>query len=66
MSTQPVRRVAYNRYNGYAAVVEATIDYRRVDRHAVTLPCTSILHQYQGEIDDLRIYMDIGPLYAGA
>jgi ketosteroid isomerase-like protein len=47
-----------------SAIVEALIDYRRLDGHAVTLPCTSILHQRSHKIDDLRIYMDISPLFA--
>lgn len=47
-----------------SAVVEALIEYARHDGTVITLPCTSILHRRGDRIQDLRIYMDIAPVYS--
>lgn len=49
---------------GDVEIVEALIDYTRQDGKVVTVPCTSILRKRGKLIHDLRIYMDISPVYA--
>ena len=49
---------------GDVEIVEALIDYTRHDGKVVTLPCTSILRKRGDLVQDLRIYMDVSPVYA--
>jgi len=49
---------------GDVEIVEALIDYTRHDGKVVTLPCTSILRKRGDLLQDLRIYMDVSPVFA--
>jgi ketosteroid isomerase-like protein len=49
---------------GDIEIVEALIDYTRHDSKVVTLPCTSILRKRGDLVQDLRIYMDVAPVFA--
>jgi hypothetical protein len=49
---------------GDIEIVEALIDYTRHDGKVVTLPCTTILRKRGDLVQDLRIYMDVSPVYA--
>src|SRR6266849_2461942 len=49
---------------GDVEIVEALIDYTRHDGKVVTLPCTSILRKRGALAQDLRIYMDVSPVFA--
>jgi ketosteroid isomerase-like protein len=51
---------------GDTAIVEAAIDYTRKDGKVVTLPCVSILRRDGDLVNDLRIHMDVGPIYEQA
>lgn len=52
--------------DGDTTVLEADIDYGRKDGGHVTVPCTTILHR-QGElVDQVRIYLDLAPVFAPA
>ena len=46
------------------SALEAKVDYVRVDGSVVTVPCVSMLTREGGLICSLRIYIDIGPVYA--
>ena len=50
--------------DGDVEIVEALIDYTRHDGKVVTLPCTSILRKRGDLVQDLRIYMDVSPVFA--
>jgi hypothetical protein len=45
-------------------IVRLSVEYTRHDDNKVTLPCVNIFKMKDGLIDDYRIYMDIGPVYA--
>ena len=47
-----------------AAIAELEITYTRHDDSAVTLPSTTILRREGDLARDVRIYMDISPLFA--
>jgi ketosteroid isomerase-like protein len=49
---------------GNVEIVEALIDYTRHDGKVVTVPCTSILRKRGDLLQDLRIYIDISPVFA--
>jgi ketosteroid isomerase-like protein len=49
---------------GNVEIVEALIDYTRHDGKVVTVPCVSILRKRGDLLQDLRIYIDIAPVYA--
>ena len=49
---------------GDVEIVEALIDYTRHDGKVVTLPCTTILRKRGDLVQDLRIYMDVSPVFA--
>jgi ketosteroid isomerase-like protein len=49
---------------GDVEIVEALIDYIRHDGKVVTLPCTTILRKRGDLVQDLRIYMDVSPVFA--
>jgi ketosteroid isomerase-like protein len=46
------------------AIVEADITYTRKDGKAVVLPAATVLRLNGGLVDDVRINMDINPLFA--
>jgi ketosteroid isomerase-like protein len=50
--------------NGAGAVLEASITYDRKDGKSVVLPCVSVFDRRDGKVSDLRIHMDIGPVFA--
>lgn len=45
-------------------VVEAHIDYHRKDGQTVTLPCVTSLHRPADKIDEVRIFIDVAPVFA--
>lgn len=49
---------------GDATIVEALITYTRMDDKQVVLPCTTILRRDGDLATDVRIYMDISPVFA--
>ena len=46
------------------AIVEADIDYLRKDGATVKVPCISILHRAGDLVDDVRVYIDLAPVFA--
>ena len=54
-----------NVYNdGDSTILEADIDYERKDGSHVTVPSTSVLHRRGPLVDQLRIYLDLAPVFA--
>lgn len=51
--------------DGTAAVYEGEVAYTRHDGSAITLPFANVFEVDGGLISRYRIYIDIGPLYAG-
>ena len=49
---------------GDVEIVEVLVDYTRHDGKVVTVPCTSILRKRGDLVQDLRIYMDVAPVFA--
>jgi SnoaL-like domain len=47
-------------------VVEAAIDYTRLDGAVVTTPCVTLLHRVEAGIDSVRIFLDLAPVFAPA
>ena len=52
--------------DGDSTIVEAEIDYARTDGGHVTVPSTTILHRRAELVDQLRIYLDLAPVFAPA
>jgi len=52
--------------NGETTILESEIDYTRTDGLHVTVPCTSVLHRRGELVDQLRIYLDLAPVFAPA
>ena len=50
--------------DGDVLVCEGTVTYERFDERQVSLPFVNVFEMSAGTIDDYRIYIDIGPLYA--
>lgn len=48
------------------AVVEADIDYTRLDGTVVTTPCVTLLHRAGGGVDSVKIFVDVAPIFAPA
>jgi ketosteroid isomerase-like protein len=46
-------------------IAEAMVTYTRSDDRQVTVPVATIYRERDGEIVDYRIYIDLGPLFAG-
>jgi hypothetical protein len=44
--------------------LEANVEYLRKDGKTVTVPSVSILERDKGLVTALRIYVDVGPVYA--
>ena len=45
-------------------ILESNVDYTRADGSHVTVPVTSILHRNGDLVDALRVYADLGPVFA--
>lgn len=45
------------------AILEAITHYRTKAGTEVSIPVTSILHRANDKVDNLRVYMDIAPLF---
>jgi hypothetical protein len=45
-------------------IVEAEIDYLRKDGATVKVPCTTILHRSDDLVDEVRVYIDLAPVFA--
>jgi ketosteroid isomerase-like protein len=51
--------------DGDTTLLEADIDYGRLDGPTVTVPCMSLLHRdADGLVDQLRIFIDVAPVFA--
>jgi ketosteroid isomerase-like protein len=50
--------------SGAHSALEATIDYVRADGRVVTVPCVTMVTREGELVRSLRIYIDIGPVYA--
>ena len=50
--------------SGADSALEAKIDYVRADGSVVTIPCVTMVTREGELIRSLRIYIDIGPVYA--
>lgn len=46
------------------AILEAIVTYVRLDDQRVELPCVSVVHRTGEMVDNVRVYMDLGPLFA--
>jgi len=51
--------------NPRESILEAAVDYRLKDGRSVTLPCVSILKPEGDKVGELRVFIDVAPLYAG-
>jgi ketosteroid isomerase-like protein len=47
-------------------VVQLSVSYRLVDGRTVTLPCCNVFRMRGDLVCEYRVYMDIGPVLAGA
>jgi hypothetical protein len=47
-------------------ILELDVDYLRKDGTTVTVPCTSFLHRAGDLVDELRVYIDVAPVFAEA
>lgn len=47
-------------------ILEADVTYQRLDDATVVIPCVTVLHRRGGLVDDVRLYIDLAPLYAVA
>jgi hypothetical protein len=45
-------------------ICELNVDYTRKDGPHVTVPCTSFLDRQGDLVDELRIYIDLEPVFA--
>jgi hypothetical protein len=50
--------------NPEESILEAAIEYTRKDGKKVTLPCVSILKPDGDKVGELRIFIDVAPIYA--
>lgn len=48
------------------SIVEALIDYTRLDGEVVTTPCVTLLHRVEAGVDSVRIFLDLAPVFAPA
>jgi ketosteroid isomerase-like protein len=49
---------------GDTAILELEIDYTRKDGGQVSVPAMSVLHRRGELVDQLRIYVDVAPVFA--
>lgn len=47
-----------------ATIAELEVTYERQDGQTLTLPSTTIMRHDGEHIDDLRVYMDVAPVFA--
>lgn len=47
-------------------ILEAAVDYTRKDGTSVTIPCMAILTPDGDKVGELRVYIDVAPIYAAA
>ena len=47
-------------------ILEVDVDYTRKDGNHVVVPCTSFLHREGDLVDELRVYIDLAPVFAEA
>ncbi len=45
-------------------ILEVAVDYTRKDGKSVTIPCVSILKPEGDKVGELRVFIDVAPLYA--
>jgi ketosteroid isomerase-like protein len=50
--------------DGETTLLEADIDYGRLDGQHVHVPCLSVLHRDGEHVDQLRIFADLAPVFA--
>ena len=50
--------------DGASTVLEARIDYTRKDTKVVTVPCVTILERRGEKVCEVRIFIDLGPVFA--
>jgi hypothetical protein len=50
--------------NPEESILEVAVDYTRKDGKSVTLPCVSILKPEGDKVGELRIFIDVAPIYA--
>lgn len=46
------------------SILEVAVDYRRKDGRSVRLPCVSILKPEGDKVGELRVFIDVAPIYA--
>ena len=46
------------------SILEVAVDYTRKDGSSVTLPCVAILKPEGDKVGELRIFIDVAPIYA--
>lgn len=51
---------------GDTTVLEADIAYTRLDGSVVNVPSATVLHRRDGLVDQLRIYIDLAPVFSPA
>jgi len=50
--------------NPEESILEAAVDYRRKDGKSVRVPCVSILKPDGDKVGELRVFIDVAPIYA--
>ena len=50
--------------NPEESILEVAVDYKRKDGKSVTLPCVSILKPEGDKVGELRVFIDVAPIYA--
>jgi hypothetical protein len=45
-------------------ILEVDVEYTRKDGNQVSVPCTSFLHRNGALVDELRVYIDLAPVFA--
>lgn len=48
---------------GPNTVLEANIDYERLDGKTVTVPCATMLHRDGEKVDEVKIFIDLAPVF---
>lgn len=49
---------------GVLTVMESKVEYRRKDDRSVKIPCVTVLERSGDKIRSLRVYADMGPVFA--
>jgi ketosteroid isomerase-like protein len=50
--------------SGPITVMESKVEYRRKDDRSVKIPCVTVLERSGDQIRSLRVYSDMGPVFA--